>query len=323
MIVDCAVYEDGCRREGELALEEAYDAAQKVGNFVWIGLHEPTAPEFESVTREFELHELAVEDAIKAHQRPKLEVYDESLFVVLKTVRYDEAREAVEVGEIMLFIGDSFVVTVRHGEGSALAAVRQQLERNPALLRWGPGAVLHAVLDRVVDDYAPVVQGMDADIEEVEAQVFSPSRDNPTERIYQLQREVLAFHRAAAPLLEPLERLARAPRGPVPEDLTPYFRDVHDHLSWVTDEVNGFRDLLGSVLEANLTQVGIRQNEDMRKISAWVAIAAVPTMIAGIYGMNFNHMPELEWVVGYPLVLALMGGVSFGMHRSFRRNGWL
>jgi magnesium transporter len=325
MIVDCALYQDGRRRDGELELDEAYEAAQEDGAFVWIGLHEPSEPEFDSVRREFELHELAVEDAITAHQRPKLEVYGESLFVVLKTVRYDDEREAVEIGEIMLFIGADFVVAVRHGEGSGLGEVRRKLEQKPDLLACGPGAVLHAVMDRVVDDYLPVVQGLDVDIEQVEGQVFSASRGNesPTERIYKLEREVLSFHRAATALLEPLGRLSRGTYGQIHPDLTAYFRDVHDHLSRVADQISDFRELLDSILEANLTQVGIRQNEDMRRISAWVAIAAVPTMIAGIYGMNFDHMPELRWPFGYPLVVVVMTVTCGLLYRSFRRNGWL
>jgi magnesium transporter len=323
MIIDCAVYTDGERRPGELSLDKAYAASREPDAFVWIGLYEPTPEEFESVRREFSLHELAVEDAIQAHQRPKLEIYDETLFVVLKTARYLEAEERVEFGEINLFIGDGFVVSVRHTPASELRGVRKQMEARPDLLRYGPGAVLHGIVDRVVDDYVPVVTGLDDDIKEVEKEVFSPAGGNTAERIYLLKREVVEFHQTTAPLVEPLDQLARRPVPLIHEDLREYFRDVDDHLMRIVERVDGFRDLLTSVLDANLAQVGVRQNEDMRKISAWVAIAAVPTMLAGIYGMNFQHMPELRWTLGYPMVLAVMGGFCGFLYYKFRKSGWL
>jgi magnesium transporter len=323
MIVDCAVYQDGHRRDGKVSLEEAYRACRREGAFVWIGLVEPTAEEFESIEREFKLHELAVEDAIKAHQRPKLEVYGDTIFVVLKTARYVDPEEVVELGEILIFLGEGFVITVRHGEGSALAPIRERLEQQPELLRWGSGAVLHAIVDRVVDDYQPAIDGLAVDIEQVEEQVFSPSRANPAERIYRLKREVLEFNRAASPLIDPIDRLTRGAFAVIHPEVRTYFRDVNDHLLRVNEQLEGFRDLLTSILEANLTQVSVRQNEDMRKISAWVAIAAVPTMIAGIYGMNFDHMPELHWSLGYPLVIGVMVAICGLLYRSFRRAGWL
>ena len=323
MIVDCAVYENGQRRGGELALEDAYEAGRDEGRFVWVGLQEPSAEEFDSVAREFDLHELAVEDAIHAHQRPKLEVYGESLFIVMKTARYDDEREEVDFGEILLFIGEGFIVSVRHGAASALADVRKEVERRRDQMRWGTGAVLHAIVDRVVDDYAPVIDGLDDDIHEVETAVFSPTRDNPAERIYKLSREVIEFHRAAAPLIEPLHRLAAGQSRFVHDDMRSYFRDVYDHLMRVVDAIHGQRELLASVLQANLTQVSVRQNDDMRRISAWVAIIAVPTMIAGIYGMNFEHMPELAWMYGYPAVLGVIAVACTSLYLYFRRAGWL
>jgi magnesium transporter len=330
MIIDCAVYQNGKRRPGELALDEAYEAGCQEDAFVWIGLYEPDEAEFESVRREFNLHELAVEDAIHAHQRPKLEVYDDTLFVVLKTSRYIQTVDTVEFGEIMLFLGPQFVVTVRHKPASALGDVRKQIESRPDLLRFGPGAVLYAILDRVVDDYQPVINGLDEDIKEVEAEVFSQAGSNPAERIYLLKREVIEFHQSTAPLQEPLDRLVHGQVPGMHGELGEYFRDIQDHLLRVVDNVNGFRELLTSVLQANLTQVALRQNEvgmqqnaDMRKISAWVAIVAVPTMIAGIYGMNFDHMPELGWTFGYPLALLVMGAACLVLYRAFRRNGWL
>jgi magnesium transporter len=322
MIVDCAVYEDGRRRAGQLALEDAYEAGNRENAFVWLGLHAPSEEEFDSVRREFDLHELAVEDAIKAHQRPKLEVYGDTLFVVLKTARDVPAEDALEFGEVLLFVGDGFIVSVRHGE-SALHDARLQMEKRPDLLRCGPGAALYAIVDRVVDDYMPVIDALDADIKAVEEAVFSPERGNPAEHIYKLKREVLELDAAVSPLVDPLDRLARGGHPLVHDELRTYFRDVHDHLLRVVREVAGFRDLLTSVLTANLTQVGVRQNEDVRKISAWAAIIAVPTAIAGIYGMNFEHMPELEWTFGYPLVLAVIALGCVGLYAYFRRVGWL
>jgi len=323
VIVDCAVYGNGVRRAGALPVADALEASRVPGNFVWIGLHEPTAAEFEAVKAGFGLHELAVEDAIKAHQRPKIEVYDEMLFVVLKTAWYEEDTEEVHLGEILLFLGDTYVVTVRHGRASGLAEVRKRLEGDPALLSGGPGAVLYLILDRIVDDYKPVIHGLENDISEVEGEVFSAARTNPAERIYFLKREALEFHQAVAPLIAPVDRLARGGYDQIHEDIRPYFRDIHDHLLRTVDTLVGFRDLLTSVLDANLTQVNVRQNEDMRKISAWVAILAVPTMIAGIYGMNFKHMPELEAHYGYFVILGVMAVACGTLYRQFKKSGWL
>jgi magnesium transporter len=322
VIVDCAVYEQGRRLDGSLAVDQAFKASKRRDAFVWIGLYEPTEEEFDAVRREFDIHELAVEDAIDAHQRPKLEVYGDSLFLVLKTARYLDAEEAVEFGEILLFIGHGFIITVRHGE-APLHDVRLQVEGRPELLKCGPGAALYAIVDRIVDDYLPVIAGLDRDIREVEGEVFSQTRMNPAERIYQLKREVLELHDAVAPLLNPIDRLARGRHALVDEEVHPYFRDVHDHLLRVVDQVESFRDLLMSVLTANLTQVSVRQNEDVRRISAWAAIIAVPTAIAGIYGMNFENMPELNWSLGYPIVLGLIAVLCISLYSYFRRIGWL
>jgi magnesium transporter len=327
VIVDCAIYEDGKRRQEDRrqTVTDVYKASQRSDEaFVWIGLYEPTEHEFDSLKREFDLHELAVEDAIKAHQRPKLEAYGETLFVVLKTARYVDSEEVVEFGEILLFLGEDFVITVRHGEASELHGVRLQMEQNEELLRCGPGAVLHAIMDRVVDDYIAALAGLEQDIDEVEREVFSHSRQNPAERIYKLKREVLEFNTSTNWLVEPVERLARGQYDRlIHEQVRPYFRDVADHLLRVHGQLEAFRDLLTGVLEANLAQVTVRQNEDVRKISAIVAILAVPTAVAGIYGMNFEHMPELEWTFGYPLVIAVMLSVCFSLFRYFRRIGWL
>ncbi|HEV3363497.1 MAG TPA: magnesium/cobalt transporter CorA [Acidimicrobiia bacterium] len=323
MIVDSALYVEGRRVEGRLELEEVPAACARPDSFIWLGLYEPTEAEFESVRTAFNLHELAVEDAVKAHQRPKLEVYDDSLFLVLKTARYLDAEETVEFGEIQVFIGEHFLVHVRHGEATALASVRRAVEARDDLLRCGPGAVLHAIVDHVVDDYGPVVVGLDKDIREVELEVFTEGAVNPVERIYKLKREVLELRQAVLPLEDALEALHSRKYDLIHEEIREYFRDVHDHALKVEEQVNTFSDLLTTILSANLTRVSVRQNEDMRKISAWVAIAAVPTMVAGIYGMNFEHMPELDWVIGYPLILSVMAVACLVLYRAFRRNGWL
>jgi magnesium transporter len=323
MIVDCAVYELGRRQTGELSLAEASRACRQDGAFVWLGLFEPDDEEFESVTSEFGLHPLAVEDAVHAHQRPKLEVYDETLLLVLKPVRYIDHDEVVEIGEIALFVNPEFLISVRHGRPSPLKEVRERLEREPELAVRGPGAVLYAIVDRIVDDYEPVVEGLTVDIQEVEEQVFSPGRHNPAERIYYLEREVLDFRRAVQPLASAVERLAARPFRVVDPELQPYFRDVHDHLLRVSGQMDQFRDLLSTALGANLTQISVRQNEDMRRITAWVAIAAVPTAVAGIYGMNFDHMPELRWDYGYPVVLGVILVICVFLYRRFRKAGWL
>jgi magnesium transporter len=323
MIVDCAVYEDGRRLDGSPPVHEAMEACRKPDAFTWIGLYEPTEEEFDAIRREFDLHDLAVEDAIHAHQRPKLEVYGAMVFIVLKTARYVDPKEVVKLGEILIFLGHDYVITVRHGEASELKEVRYRLEQDPELLAHGPGAVLHAILDKVVDDYGPAIAGLGEDIDEIENQVFSGERANPAERIYRLKREVLEFTHAVGPLVDPIDRLAKGHYEVIHPEVRTYFRDVNDHLLRVHEQLENFRDLLTSVLSANLAQVTVRQNEDVRRISAIVAIIAVPTAIAGIYGMNFEHMPELGWTFGYPLVLAVMATICFGLYRYFRRVGWL
>jgi magnesium transporter len=323
VIVDCAVYEGGRRRDGHLRLEDAFEAAHEPGAFVWIGLHEPSESELDAVRREFDLHELAVEDAIKAHQRPKLEVYGDTLFVVLKTARYVDPDEVIEFGEILIFMGPDFIITVRHGEASELHGVRTRMEENTELLRSGPGAVLHAVIDKVVDDYMPALEGLEEDVNEVERDVFSTDRSNPAERIYKLQREVQEFNQATSSLVDPVDRLARGNYEVVHGEVRTYFRDVYDHLVRVHEQLDTAHGLLSGALQANLAQVTVRQNEDVRKISAIVAILAAPTMIAGIYGMNFEHMPELTWTFGYPLVIGVMLVICFSLYRYFKNAGWL
>jgi magnesium transporter len=322
MIVDCATYVDGHRVMVDPAIDGALGRAHELGGFVWIGLLEPTAGEFEAVSKEFGLHELAVEDAIVAHQRPKLEVYDDTLFVVLKPARYLEDDEVVEFGEILAFVGRHFILVVRHGEATELTTVRRSLESRQDLLALGPSAVLHAIMDRIVDAYDPVAAELARDIDEVESEVFSVNGLNPTERIYFLKREVLEFRNAARPLMDPLSRLMHGLPS-IDPDTHEYFRDVHDHLLLTVSQVEQYRDLLNSVLDANLAQVGVRQNEDMRKISAWVAVAVVPTLIAGIFGMNFVAMPGLHASWGFPVAMAVMVGTAATLYTLFRKSGWL
>ncbi|HVF32721.1 MAG TPA: magnesium/cobalt transporter CorA [Acidimicrobiales bacterium] len=324
MIVDCAVYEAGERQGGHVDLDTAIGVAHARSEaFVWVGLSAPDPVEFDLVARRFDLHPLAVEDAVHARQRPKLEVYGDTVLLVLKPARYVDHDEVIELSQFLIFLGDGFVVTVRHGDSTILSDVRRDIATAPDELRCGPVGVVHAIVDRVVDDYATVLRALDTDIEEVEQEVFSDLRRNVAERIYKLKREVLEFRQAVLPLADPVERLAagRVPHAEgVPQE---YFRDVHDHVLRAADRIEAVDALLTSVLTANQSQVGVRQNEDMRKISAWVAIIALPTLIAGIYGMNFDHMPELQWRFGYPLALALMAGSSSFLYVLFRRRGWL
>ncbi|MEU6253101.1 magnesium/cobalt transporter CorA [Streptomyces sp. NPDC047043] len=331
MIVDCAIYADGHRMEGPEDFSDALEEARGAGGFVWIGLHEPSEKEFDLVTEEFGLHPLAVEDALKAHQRPKLEVYDDSLFLVLKPVVYEPDSDQVSTGEVMVFIGDCFVVTVRHGEGSPLGAVRKRLEQEPELLGKGPTSVLYAISDAVVDHYLDVATELQTDLEELEAEVFSPDGGgsrHTASRIYTFKRQVLEFRRATGPLTLPLTRLVGSgpSGGTVPfvnEKARPFFRDVSDHLARVNESVEGLDRLVSDILSAHLAQMSVRQNDDMRKISAWAAMAAVPTMIAGIYGMNFDHMPELHWLWSYPAVIGAMVALEILLYRLFKHRGWL
>ena len=325
VIVDQAKYVDGVRQAcGDLSDELAALRETPNGHsFLWIGLKDPADPEFDLVVDELDLHPLAVEDVRNGNQRAKIERYEGSLFVVLKTLRYVDATSDIETGELMMFVGDRFLVTMRRGELNPLSGVRQRLEGQPEILRLGSFAAFHAVLDSVVDNYVKIDAELQADLEAIEAGVFAADNDINSERIYLLKREVLEFKRAAVPLQRPLATLtaSSSPFGDTEARLL--MRDVTDHLSRVIDHIESYERLLTDVLHAHLAHVGVRQNEDMRKISAWVAIAAMPTMIAGIYGMNFDHMPELRWRFGYELVLAVMALVCGLLYRAFRRSGWL
>jgi magnesium transporter len=327
VIVDCAIYREGRRTEGPSDFSDALAEARAAQDrFLWIGLHEPTEKEFALVTAEFGLHPLAVEDSLSAHQRPKLEVYEDSLFGVFKPVVYQPETDTVSTDELMVFVGDSFVVTVRHGESSPLTAVRKRLESDPKLLAQGPTSVMYAVSDAVVDHYLEVAAELQTDLEELEAEVFVPQGGDTkgtAERIYRFKRQVLEFRRATGPLTQPMLRLAGPGLPFVHEEAQPFFRDVGDHLTRANEQVDGLDRLLSDILSAHLAQMGVRQNDDMRKISAWAAMAAVPTMVAGVYGMNFENMPELKWWWAYYAVLIFMALCEVGLYRLFKRRGWL
>ena len=330
-VVNCVTYREGVRTSERGDLVDTVERIRKSREgFVWLGLHEPTDQEFAGIAELFDLHPLAVEDAIEAHQRPKLERYGETLFAVFKTVCYVEheeltaTSEVVNTGEIMVFVGADFVITVRHGRHGSLGPLREELESDPGQLAKGPSAVLHALADHVVDDYLTVTDAVHADIDQVETDVFSEAgaRADPG-RIYQLKRELLELKRAVVPLTRPLEDLATRPIRAVDPEIQAYFRDVSDHLLRAKEQIAAFDELLNSILQAHLAQVTVAQNEDMRKITAWAAIVAVPTMVCGVYGMNFDHMPELHWRYGYGMVIGVISVACLALYRGFRRSGWL
>ncbi|HYH31244.1 MAG TPA: magnesium and cobalt transport protein CorA [Pseudonocardia sp.] len=329
-VVDCAVYVEGARLPGHWSHEEALaEVRGRDDAFVWIGLHEPAEEQITGIADVFGLHELAVEDAVHAHQRPKLERYDDMLFMVLKTVCYrgrpqqGTEHEIVDTGEIMVFLGPDFVITVRHGDHSSLRRVRRTLEADPEQLALGPAAVLHAIADHVVDSYLDVTTAIEDDIEEMETQVFAPRSNVDSEQIYVMKREVLELRRAVVPLGAPVRKLTEGYSSLVPHDVRSYFRDVDDHLVTATERIGGFNELLTTLIDAALAKITLRQNNDMRKITAYVAIISVPTMIAGLYGMNFEGMPGLHSPVGYPLVLIAIVASCLALFRVFRRNEWL
>ncbi|MDA0164469.1 magnesium and cobalt transport protein CorA [Solirubrobacter ginsenosidimutans] len=327
MIVDRAIYRDGRRFAAPDDLDDLFDACRDGGGIAWIGLYRPSAEEFIAVAREFELHALAVEDAVNAHQRPKLERYGDTLFLVLRPARYVDETETVEFGEVHVFAGPQFVITVRHGEAPDLAGVRECLEARPDLLQRGTGAIVHAILDRVVDCYAPVVEGIENDIDEIEDDVFDGS-PHVSRRIYELAREVIVFQRATKPLVAILDELMDAKAVDVEERR--YLRDVQDHALRIQEQAFGFRELLQNILSVNLTletkalsETSNAQNEEVKKISAWAAILFAPSIVGTVYGMNFEHMPELGWGLGYPFALALMLLVAIVLFATFKRRGWI
>lgn len=326
MIVDNALYHRGKRVPVGDTDDQSLGSARvpcDPGDFQWIGIHDPSPDELNLIAASFDLHPLAVEDAGDSHQRPKLERYDDTLFLVLKTLWYVDEEDAVETGEINMFVGRDFVVTVRHGQGIDLAASRRDLEKRAQVLEHGPMAVLYAVCDRVVDEYERVGAALEEDVDEVEESVFSPARTDDSTRIYILKREIAEVRRAVLPLREPMRKFSIPSDELITPETATYFRDVSDHLHRVSEVIDNLDGLLSTAFDAHLARISVQQNEDMRKISAGAALVVVPTLIAGIYGMNFDHMPELEWTFGYPFSLLLMVGVSAVLLWFFKKSGWL
>ncbi len=333
-LVDCAVYAEGHRLPGKFTYPAALSKVQEIellGHeaFVWVGLREPDQTQMQDVADVFGLHPLAVEDAVCAHQRPKLERYDETLFLVLKTVTYVPhesvvmARQIVETGEIMIFVGRNFVVTVRHGEHGGLSEVRKRMDAKPEQLRLGPYAVLHAIADDVVDHYLEVSNLMESDIDSIEEVAFAPGRKLDVEPIYLLKREVVELRRCVSPLSVAFHRIQVENKDVLSKEVRRYLRDVADHQSQAADQIASYDDMLNSLIQAALARVGMQQSNDMRKMAAWAAILAVPTMVAAIYGMNFHFMPELNWTGGYPAVIAGMTLVCLVLYWQFRNRNWL
>ena len=322
-VVNCAAYENGIR-VADVDVREVRDVLTTPGRFVWIGMYEPTEELLREVQREFNLHDLAVEDAHNAHQRPKFEVYDDSLFVVLRTAQMSGSPPHIQFGETHVFVGRTYVVSVRHGSLLSHVGLRSRCEATPGLLAKGPGFVLYALMDFIVDQYFPIVEALEDELEGLEDEIFQDkvSRETTT-RIYQLKRELLAVKRAVSPLVEVCNRLTRFDVDMIPEDTRPYFRDVYDHVIRINDMIDNTRELLTTALEANLSLITISQNEDTKRLAGWAAIITTPTLIGTVYGMNFQHMPELSWKWGYPFVLLLMVTGMAGLYGGFKRSGWL
>jgi magnesium transporter len=322
-VVNCAAYEHGVR-VADIEVGAVHELLTNPDRFIWIGMYEPGEELLRQVQREFHLHDLAVEDAHNAHQRPKFEVYDDSLFVVLRTAQRAGSPPHIQFGETHVFVGKNYVVSVRHGSLLSHVGLRARCESTPQLLAKGPGFVLYALMDFIVDQYFPIVEALEDELEHLEDEIFQDkvSRETTT-RIYQLKRELLAVKRAVSPLVEVCNRLTRFDVELIPEDTRPYFRDVYDHVVRINDMIDNTRELLTTALEANLSLITISQNEDTKRLAGWAAIITTPTLIASIYGMNFEHMPELDWRFGYPLVLALIVVAMGGLYTGFKRSGWL
>jgi magnesium transporter len=323
VIVDIALYQEGRRIQGPTDISDQVDIARKNGGFVWVGLAEPTQEEFDHVVGELNFHPLAIEDAVSAKQRPKIEDYDGLTFFVIKTVFYNEARSEISTGELMCFVDKHFIVIVRHGEGTPLTTVRHDIEAKPDQLNMGPFAVLHAVVDRVIDEYTKIAAELENDVINIETKVFGGKRKTYSQEIYFLKREVIEYRHAIEPLIVPLQKITSETFTGAPSAIKPFFRDTVDHLQHAHEHATGMDSLLTTVLQADLAHVQVRQNEDVRRISAWVALAAGPTMIAGIYGMNFETMPELTWKFGYPLVLGVIAALSGYLFYRFKKEKWL
>jgi magnesium transporter len=321
-IVNCAAYAEG-KRIADVNINDVHEVLKKENQFVWIGLHEPSEEILIRVQQEFNLHELAVEDAHQAHQRPKVELYSDSIFVVLRTAQIKQGRHT-EFGETHFFVGDNFIVVVRHGSNVPYTEVRARCESTPELLKKGQGFVLYAVMDFIVDRYFPVVHELELELEAIEAKIFKekPSRET-TEQIYDLKRELLEIKRAVSPLVDICNRLMRFDIKCISEETRPYFRDIYDHVVRINEMVDNTRELLNSAMEANFSLISIAQSDVSRKFAGWAAIIAVPTMVAGFYGMNFKFMPELAWHYGYYTVIGATVCICVTLYFFFRRSGWL
>ncbi|HWM77524.1 MAG TPA: magnesium/cobalt transporter CorA [Methylomirabilota bacterium] len=322
-VVACVAYADG-KRLGDVAIPDISEALKQPGVFVWVGLHDPSSELLLEIQKEFGLHDLAVEDAQLAHQRPKLEQYGDSIFVVLRPAILSSDEQRVELGETHLFVGPRYIVSVRHGATPSYTAVRARCESTPALLVKGPGFVLYAIMDFVVDQYFPVMDALGDQLERLEDEIFSQTFDRTTvHRIYDLKRNMLTVKRAVSPLVDVCNRLMRFDQPLIPEDTRPYFRDVYDHAIRINEHVDTLRELLTGALEAHLSLTAVAQNDAMKKLAGWAAIIGVPTMVAGVYGMNFKFMPELEWRYSYPTVMAGMAALCVYLYYRFKRSGWL
>jgi magnesium transporter len=322
-LVNSVAYANGLR-VGDVAIPDISEVLKEPGRFVWVGLHEPDDEMLAEIQQEFSLHDLAVEDAARAHQRPKLERYGDSIFVVLRTARADASTGGLEFGETHLFVGANYVVSVRHGGTLPFAEVVARCEANPDLMVKGPVFVLYSIMDFIVDQYFPLVDTYEDKLAELEDNVFQQILPRETtERVYQLKRDLIEVKRAIAPLVDVCNRLVRGDVPLVPEDSRVYFRDVYDHVIRINEMVDTLRELLSAALEANLSLVSVSQNEAMKRLAGWAAIVAVPTMIAGVYGMNFKFMPELDWYLGYPVALTVMVGACAFLYYKFKRSGWL
>jgi magnesium transporter len=323
-VINSAAYHEGVR-VATVPIPDLGDAWRYSDRFLWVGLYEPSEQLLSHLQEAFGLHDLAVEDAHRAHQRPKLEVYGNSMFVVLRTARLSEDGEhRIEFGETHIFVGPRYVVTVRHGSLQSHVGLRTRCEATPELLAKGEGFVLHAVMDFIVDQYFPVIDALKDDLDQLEDEIFSGQFvRSVTARIYHLRRDLLSLRQAVTPLIDVSSRLARADFQLIPADTHPYFQDVHDHVIRIAELIDNLQQLSQSALEANLSLISVAQNDAMKRLAAWAAILAVPTMIAGLYGMNFKFMPETEWEFGYPLALAGMATICVLLYRWFRKSGWL
>jgi magnesium transporter len=320
-IVNCVAYCEG-RRVANVEIDGINEVLKQSDKFVWIGLHEPSAEMLAKIQKEFGLHDLAIEDTHRAHQRPKIEAYGDTLFIVLRTIQMNQKQ--IDLGETHFFVGNNFIITVRHGSSLAYTDVRTRCESTPHLLEKGPGFALYAIMDSIVDQYFPVIDALAEELENLEETIFDEKfRRETTGQIYHLKHQLLDVKRSVSPLIDICNRLMRFDLKVIQEETRPYFRDVYDHAIRINEMVDNSRDLLSTALEANLSLISISQNEVAKKFAGWAAIIGIPTMVAGVYGMNFKHMPELDWPLGYPVIMFLTFGSCVALYIRFKRSGWL